>query len=432
MNQFVRAVVVAGVVLCLPGCLEDKQAEIDKLVERVEDLEDEVEDLERDLKQAEEDTEEARKETSAAEDLADDAERELSDAERELARYRKAEERAKVEAEAEPSAREKIEIAKKKAEESLAAVVTVTGGGKKGRGFVMEVDGKTWLYMAASTLAGSQQLEFHTADETKLTKFGAFEMASGADLARLEIQDEVASKLTAGELTAKGRLIGVSEGGTSIVEGRSYDEDGETMRVDSRIGAGLPGGPMFDGESGELVGILTVAKEEERTLWEMDRSRMRAQPVMLRLDKKTEWAATNIGSFLKEGQRIADTDRLTRLVTAIAAIDPMGGGASLAGGVGSGWSMEKVFEENPEMRVITELKEIEEWLASRKLKPSERDVKKRYSSVFGQVGSASRRQMQEFDPAKFSPYYREAAKQSAEWRKEAEEELANVVKALGS
>lgn len=432
MSEISRVAVVAGIVLCLPGCLEDKQAEIDKLNERVADLEEEIEDMEDEIRDAEKDYEKLLKEMDDTEDRAAEFERNLRDAERDLAAYKRAEEREKERAKAEPSLREKLVMAKTKAEESLAAVVTVKGGKEECRGFVIEADGKNWLYTTASGLSGATQLEITTADDTKLTKFGAFEMAAGLDMVRLELKDEGAVKLSVGELNKDGRLIGVGKSGTSVVEGRTYGDGGDVQRVDSRIGGGLPGSPVFDGVSGELVGMLTASSDVERSLWPTGRDEYnRDQRELCLVGQKREWAASNIGAFLKEAQRLAETDKLTRLVAAIASIDPLAGGGSLSGSVAGGWTVEKVFEENPDMRVIKELKEIEEWLSSAKMKPSERDVKRRYGSVFGQVGSASRRQIQDFDPAKFSLYHREAAKQSIEWRKEAEEDLARVVKALG-
>lgn len=432
IGRGVMAVLLVGLPFAFSGC-EDKQAqeEIEKLNERIENLESEVETLDGDLQAAREDCEDLMKEANEAEDRAHEAEGKLADAERELAKFRAAEERAQLAADAEPSAKEKLVLAKEKAEESLSAVVTVEGDGGKGRGVVVEVDGKTWLYTAASTLAGNSQLKIRGADDQKLAKFGVFEVASGADLARLEILDEVGAKLEIGELGEKGRLIGVAKDGGSTVEGRSYDQGVALMRADSRISEGDPGGPVFDGESGALVGILVTLLDQEPQLWPTGSEYRRDQRAVYRLDEKTEWSATGIGDFLKEGQLISDVDRITRLVTVIAGIDPTGGAAALDAGVGGGWTMEKVFDENPGMSVIKDLKSIEEWLASSKMKPSERDVNRRYSSVFGQVEGASKRQIQGFDPAKFSPYHRKAAEASLEWRKEADEKLAKAIGAMG-
>ena len=420
---------VFGLPLVFSACLEDKeaQAEIKKLHERIASLETEVATLDGDLQAARGDCEDLMKEAAEAGARAREVEGKLAGAERELAKFRAAQERAQAAADAEPSQQEKLALAKKAAEGSLAAMVTVKGDGSEGRGFVMEAGGKTWLYTAASALAGSSRIEITGADGNKLSKFGVFEVAAGADLARLEILDEVATKLAPGAMAGKGRLLGVAKGGTSIVDGRSHEPEAAVMRVDSRVDDGDPGGPVFDGESGALVGMLVTVDEEQRDLWPMETGERRVRKAVCRLDREMEWFATDIGSFLKEAKQISDTDRITRLVMAMAAIDPAGGAAAATAGVGGGWSIEKVFAENPDMGVIKDLKSIEEWLATSKMKPAEQDVNRRYASVFSQVEGASKRQMQGFDPAKFSPYHRAAATQSLDWRKQANDQLAKVI-----
>ena len=59
---------------------------------------------------------------------------------------------------------------------------------------------------------------------------------------------------------------------------------------------------------------------------------------------------------------------------------------------------------------------------------SEADVKKRLKVPFEEMARASGQNTREMTAKKFSPFNEAAAKQSLEWRKEAEDELRKVIK----
>ena len=118
-------------------------------------------------------------------------ERELGRLKEDLRRREEREAAAKA-----PSTREMRAEMKNKIGEHLDAMVEIKGDQTSGSGFVVEADGKTWIYCAASTLSGNSKLEITQSGGGKLEGFGAFELASGTNLARLELKEPPEKKLT--------------------------------------------------------------------------------------------------------------------------------------------------------------------------------------------------------------------------------------------
>ena len=437
IRRFFAAMAMTAVPFVLSACGEDKekQAEIERLTAELESLDESLSNSKRDYKRVSKQNDERRDALGEERGKVRTLESKLVAAERELRRFRAREEREKERAAAkrkEPSRLEKRKIAKEQASEKLGTLVDIKGDRSKGSGFLVEDDGKVWVYFAARILAGNSKLEVTRSGGERLEKFGAFEVAADADLARLEVLEAPEEKLVLSEpseLVSGTPLLGVSEGG-DLVEGRSYEAAPTQLKADSRIGECPVGTPVFHGESGALLGFVSDPPEADRDLWEGMNSRSRPRRFVGRLDRKIEWQAMPIATFLSEARQIADADRLTRVVYAFAALRPSADGLDLNANMEGGQSASKIFDENGVLSAVKSLFELKGWIEEKADRSSEADVQRRIDKVFSQIAQTSGSQTRKFKGQQFSPFHQAAAKQSLEWRREAEESLAETIKKM--
>lgn len=437
IRRLCAAVVLAVAPFALSGC-EDKEAkaEIERLNLELESALDELDVARIDYQNLEEEMDKLEEELSEERMNAKNFEADLITAKRDLERMqerqKREEERAAVAA-TRPASKETREKIKSEVETKLGVMAEIKGDQSSGPGFVVEADEKVWVYFAASTLAGNSKLEIIRPDGEKLEKFGAFEVSADADLARLELLEPPEEKLTPGEAIELKRgvsLLGVSDVGV-LTEGRCYEDTPKELKADSRIASCPPGTPVFHGEAGTLLGVVTDSVEEakKRELWPREGYTSRARRAIYRLDREVEWTALPITTFIGEARAIADADRLTRLVHAFVAVRPSGNSLTIDASTPGG-STKKIFGENRSVSAVRSLFELEEWLKEKGERASDADAKKRLKGPFTEMGRTSRAQTREFEARKFSPFHEAAAKQSLEWRQEAEKSLADLVKGI--
>jgi len=422
-----------AVPFAMTGCKNKEQtAEIKRLNESVEQLEYDLNDfrqLNTDLKKRIGDL---QQKVAAEQKKSYQLQRDLNTATRELERYREMERRAAEEKKQEPSRAEKLAQAKKLAQEQLSATVTVTGDKTTGTGLLVEADGKTWLYVPASVLSGNSKLEITTEDGETLKKFGAFEVATGADLARLEVTEPPEKKITLPKepvdfSSGTLGLLAVDDS-AQLISGRAYGSKPDSLETDYGISHCPAGSPVFQEETGTLVGIVTEPLSAQRDLWRQDDDRNAPRRIVTRLDRKLKWTAMPIGSFLKEGKMLERADEFTRLIHAFVAVEPNATSINLSAGVAGGVSADEIFEKNKDSSVVRSLRDLKEWIEKNQGKKiSPRDVQRRVLSVMDQMDSVARRETKAFEALKFSPYHRAAAKQSLQWRKEAMQQLKDMI-----
>ena len=157
-----------------------------------------------------------------------------------------------------------------------------------------------------------------------------------------------------------------------------------------------------------------------------------------RLNRTIAWQTGTLAGFLAERHKLDDFNRITQLLDALVAVKTSG--ESLAfdvspGGGASGSQMTttvaKVLEQNATLPLVAELLKIKADLADKKMRRSARDINRRFGSVLSQAKTASARQVQDWKPAAFSPYYRPAAELALTWRSEADRALAARIDAVG-
>ncbi|MEM1083533.1 MAG: hypothetical protein AAGI48_05385 [Verrucomicrobiota bacterium] len=423
------SLLVTGTLL-LPGCENKKQlAEIEELKTDLESARKDYDAWKERFEEEEQKSDELEEENFKLKREVGSLEKQVASAERDLERLRARAEREKEVKQRAPSAREKLAAAKEVAAGHLEAIVTVTGDVTKGSGTLVKADEKVWIYLPASTVAGNTRLEITTSDGTKLDKFGVFELAPDADLARLELKDEVEGALDPVEdsgLASGGSMLGVGNADT-IIDSRVYEVGAKVIDAGSRFRETSTGSPMFSGESGALFGILAEKAAAERTLWPQRGAAFKAQEVS-RIDREVKWTAVPIATFLAEAKTLADADRLTRLVFAFAATTPSTSGVAMSARVGGSMTAEEVLEENKKVPAVEALFKLDEWLKEKGERASKADLDRQIGRTYSELLRISSRNTKKFEGERFSPYHSKVAAQSLEWRKEAEKKLAATAK----
>jgi hypothetical protein len=418
--------------LALVGCEdEEKQVEIDVLTEKLERVSHDLESQEERLKAETEEADKLAVENDKLKGELRDFKRRAESAERELERIKARELAAREVKEREPTTMEKREAAKKAAAEHLNSVVSISGDQTSGSGTLVTADEKLWAYFPASYMVENSRLEITTSDGTKLDKFGAFEVASDADLVRLEIKEKVEGALSIAEsveIENGATVLGFGESGT-IIEGRAYEVKANGMNPGRGFDKSDAGTPLFTGETTELFGLLVVANNAEPTLWPRPNNQAKNYEVS-RIDRSIQWAAVPISTFMEEAKTLASADRLTRLVFAFAATRPSSSGIDTSGSAGASTSVSEILGENKELSAVKSLFSTDEWLKEKGERSSQADLNRRITSVYDDILRTSMKSTTKLGGTKFSPYHAKMAAQSLEWRKEGEKKLSSIIKSF--
>lgn len=420
---------IGAALFALVGCNEDQTAEI-------EDLNDQLSQVRKDLDYHEKRSTEVREKLKASQNEVGKLNAELRSVESELRRavnelenYRRKEEAAE-QAEAEkPDSRELRAAAKEGAVEARDRMVDIAGDRQTGVGVLVTEAGKTWIYCGRGVIEGNSQLEITTRDGTSLKRFGAFEVARGADLVRLEVsEDEVEGLAPAGDgskIERSTTVLSFDEGG-DLVEGRaSPGSDG--LRLDRRITGCPPGSPVFHADTGELIGIVVASSGEEPSLWPDDYRRESNEMVLL--NAKADWSAVPIGTFLKEARLLAEADQLTRLVHAIAACYLSESGISY-GNMPGRMDAEEVLDQYKTHPAVKSLRDFGPWLEDNGSRMSKADLQKRIRGFYDSVERMVQRESKELSSTRFSPANAAAAARTLKWREQATAALAKQVRSL--
>ena len=344
-----------------------------------------------------------------------------------------------------------LENTKAKVAKQIAAVVLIEGDVSSGRGTVVQADGKTWLYTSPQVFSGNAKFSIKNTDGTAVSKFGAFQFATDANLVRLEIQQEMPVKFevdNAATIEATTPLTAVSAtpaaAGSAATEPQPNEchatrTSGNVFEIESYALQQCGGCPVLSAESGKVVAIIS-SPETPPTLWPNTQAAYGTDQNIraARLNRSIDWKSTTIATFLGERHKIEDINRTTRLLYAFAAVKINGeslqlegslGGA--AGGIGgTTTTVLKVLEQNTTLPMVAELMKAKTDLADKKVRSSARDINRRVSSILSQAKSASVRQAQDMKSVVFSPYHRAAAELALKWRAEADQALSTAIDAF--
>jgi serine protease Do len=326
---------------------------------------------------------------------------------------------------------------KEMAKRVLPSVVVIEGDASSGSGFILREGEKTYLYTAAHVLSGNSKLTAQTSDGTQYVKFGGFELAEGYDMARLEIEGEVADAAKLADpsaLAIKRRIFAVGNSGGSgvltVLDGEVTGLGPSEFELSSEIIKGNSGGPVFDAESGDVMGLVTRAMAARDDIWSSDTRFTQIRRFAGRLDGTITWKRMPIGSFLNERKQIDEIDRGTKLLFALSMLRPTTAGLRMDTKIKEGVTAMQIFNENQDQQAVKDLIEMNGTLGARGMTLSERDLVKKFMSFYQQILSHGQRQTKSFNPAGFSSYHRKEAELTVKWRQDAERavvaQLANM------
>ena len=318
------------------------------------------------------------------------------------------------------------------------SVAVITGDGGSGTGFLTKDGERAFLYTAAHVIAGNKRLTVKNANGREFKKFGAFEVASESDLARLELLEEFEGGLS----VAKPASVKVGDpvlaignsggaGALAILEGSAVSLGPDVVEVSSNVIQGNSGGPLFSGNTGDVVGVVTHLIAAREDIWAKDTKFAEVRRFATRLDRDITWERVPIGRFLAEHQKIEEFNRNSRILFAISSLNPTQDGLRLDSRVGKdGPTLMSIFSENKDVPVVAELINMNSKLGDKRLRTSETELLKRFASYYQTSLTRLNQGGEKFVPKDFSGQNRERAKQARQWRDEAVKEVRSAVERM--
>ena len=312
-------------------------------------------------------------------------------------------------------------------EECFGCIAIIEGDVGSGTGLIINEGDKTRLYTAAHVIAGNTRLTVKNSEGRQFTKFGTFEVAAKDDLARIELLEKFESKISiAAEGTCKVRdpLLAIGNSGgagvLTLLKGDAKSLGPDSIEVSNQVIQGNSGGPVFSGNTGELVAVVTHATAAREDIWAKDTDFDEVRRFATRLDRKITWNAMRIGDFLKENDRIKAFNRNTQVLYAISVLSPTQEGLRLDVQVDpNGPTVLSIFEENKEMPTIASLLDMNVEMGSKSMRISESDLRKRFGRFYGNAQLELNKDSKAFLPRAFSGYKQAEVAQAIQWRADA-------------
>lgn len=416
------------------------KAQVASMEQDLKERQTDIEDLRERIRVLEKENAELRDKGRSAEHAANETKNSLQLAQNDLEALRKArtadQERAKAQ-----SPQQLLTNAKNQLNQQLAAVVTIEGDVASGRGFVVQADGKTWLYSTSQAFSGNTKLAVKDSSGTVLNKFGEFQMAADSSVVRLELQQDVPTKFEIAppaNIEPNANLVTLTiprEGGAvQLLECRALQAVGNDVELDVYGTEQSVGCPVIGADSGKIVGVLGSGSAAVGPLWPNSpdpSSEADPRPRVQRLNRPLEWKTSNIGAFLAERKKIDELNKSTRLLRALSVVRPATTGLVLDGVVANGnVSARQVLEQNAANPVVAELVKFNTTLTSQKVKVAERDINRRVGAALEEAARASRKLAQELKALPISNYHRPLAEAALKWQAEAEAAVAEIVASL--
>ena len=322
----------------------------------------------------------------------------------------------------------------------LPGVLFIEGETSKGSAFIATRDGSTWLYTAAHVLTQGKGLTVKNSDGASLTEFGKCEIAEDCDLARIEVS--VKPGLALSVVQPRGAAVGQeivavgNSGGSDVLtllNGKITALGPKEVEVSASVIGGNSGGPVMLAETAEVVGVVCRAEAAREDVWSAGTDFSKVRRFATRIDREVPWRAASLESLRTENQRISTFDSRTRLVFAMAALEPGQNGLRLdmqIGG-GKGPTIMSIFMEHKNVAPVQRLIQMNRQLAEKQFRSSERDLKKRFAGFYRDLLNLVANDTADFKPVNFSYVNRKEAELSLKWRKEATQLLAAAANALG-
>ncbi len=315
------------------------------------------------------------------------------------------------------------------------AMASITGDATKASGFVVEADGKRYLYAPAGALAGNTRLSIANANGDKFAQFGNLEVAENCPFVRLELLE--ATEVPALQLAASSIQVGsdtklsclaltASSGAVTGEITNAFGQSNDAIDVDPNLLTGKVGGAVLEATTGKLLGIIVNPSADRTELWDDAATTGEVQLKVSRLNRSVSWQPVPIATFLAEAKKVADFDRMTKIAQAFAVLSPTPDGLGVTATVAGSTTAKTILTEATDFSPAVEVITLDALLVAKKARLGAADLKKRVVSLFSSAMSQFARNAAGFDPAKFSPYHRKRAENSLRWRKDVDERLRNA------
>ncbi|QUE49359.1 trypsin-like peptidase domain-containing protein [Luteolibacter ambystomatis] len=318
------------------------------------------------------------------------------------------------------------------------AAVIIKGDKGVGTGFFAS-DGETvWLYTAAHVLSGNTTFEATGVDGRVYKRFGMFQVAENADLARFAMLESVpvaAELFGARPCVAGSEVVAIGNSGGAgvftVLRGKVKAVGPGEVETDASIIQGNSGGLLASAADGRVIGVVTRMVAARQDVWSENTPFSEVRRFAARLDDNVRWRQMTPATFMAEPRTIAEFNRVTRLLWALAELVPTKSGLRLTSQIrGSNFTALAIFNENRDSAAVVNLLKMNTSLMENNLKVSDADLVRRYFSFYNSISAAAQSQTSNFDPERISSYNRDAAKLALKWRKEAQAALAQNMASL--
>lgn len=303
------------------------------------------------------------------------------------------------------------------------AIVSVSGSTAQGSGFFAQDGITTYLYTAASLLDANPGLKIVDMDGREWKNFGELEVAEDGGLVRLAVTEPVEHHL---ELRPQGEEVpsntlaaafSLAQGATSVTKADCKIRSPRGGRYDiSTSLQQLLGGPLVTSDV-EVIGLISQDVPVRRDIWGTDSRQSRVIQFASRLDVALKWQKSSLGGFLTARDTLAQFDRTTQLIAAMGALRPSVEGLNLDARVGGSATVRSVFQDNKDLNVVSQVMRIEKDFTGSKMKVSERDLNKKFRSIYETILRGA--QDQTLTAGDFSPFHLAEVEVSLEARKDA-------------
>ena len=316
------------------------------------------------------------------------------------------------------------------------AVVSISGNGGKGTGFFVQDGITTFLYTTADVLDGNTTLKIVDGAGREWKKFGDLEVAKELNLVRLAVSESVETALTlapAGEEHPLGMALasfGFENGADSVTQsvGRLRKVNATSYEGTASL-TKLPNGSPVVTSEGTVLAILTEPMAARKGVWKEKPSRSRVKRFAARIDIPISWEKASLGSFVGARASMERFDRVTRLLATLAALPPSAKGLSLDSEAGGVQTVKDVLQENRELNVVTKILELDRELSKKGMRTSERDLRRKYRSVYATVQSNAGEQS--LGSSSFSAYHTADVEVSLQQRDAARAAMEKAIRTLG-
>lgn len=320
----------------------------------------------------------------------------------------------------------------------FSSIAVIEGDGGSGTGFIVNEGEKLRLYTAAHVIVGNKRLKVRNAAGRQFSKFGAFEVASNSDLARIELTEEFETSLKispAGVFQVNDPVLAIgNSGGTgalTFLDGIAISMGPDVVELSNGFIQGNSGGPVISLTSGDVVAVVTHLIAAREDIWAKDTAFADVRRFATRTDREIDWQLVPIGKFLAEGATLEGYNQNTRIMFALSALDPTQDGLRLDSHVTKdGPTLLSIFDENKTVPTVAELIAMNTKLGGKSLRTSENELRQRFYKFYEGAIFKLNQDDAKFQPSQYSGYHRQRAEQEKKWRAEALEGLKAAAQSM--